>query len=126
MHFKDKLSYSSSLFPFRIKEHVRGAAQTPSAQMVEELADSFSEQLPGRIADKGKSVMGILVEEKDLVSYRRDWEYSWGSKFGLFQDYSNLLNHLVLVFLIFFLLHASVRSVPLLILQKKIDQFSCS
>ncbi|XP_047081120.1 uncharacterized protein LOC124691883 [Lolium rigidum] len=70
------------------KEHVRSAAQTPSAQMVEELADSFSEQLPGRIADKGKSVMGILVEEKDLVSYRRDWEYSWGSKFGLFQDYT--------------------------------------
>ncbi|CAM0912681.1 unnamed protein product [Alopecurus aequalis] len=62
------------------EEHVGGSAQ--------EQADPFSEQPPARIGDKGKSPVGILVEEKDLVSYCRDWESSWGGKFGLFQDYT--------------------------------------
>ncbi|KAM3207151.1 hypothetical protein ACQJBY_062392 [Aegilops geniculata] len=60
----------------------------PSAQAVQELVDSFSNQLPGRIDDKGKSTTGVLVEEKDLVSYRRDWEKSWGDKCGSFEFYS--------------------------------------
>jgi hypothetical protein len=94
----DKLSYSLSLFPSRSEEHVGGT---------EEEADSFSGQLPERIGKIGKSPVSILVEEKDLDSYRRDWESSWGGKFGLFRDYSNLLNHLVLALLIFLLLHAS-------------------
>uniref|UniRef100_A0ACD5X9T2 Uncharacterized protein n=1 Tax=Avena sativa TaxID=4498 RepID=A0ACD5X9T2_AVESA len=61
-------------------EHVGDAAKTE--------ADSFSEQLPGRIDDNGKSPLGILVEEKDLVSYRHEWESSWGGKFGLFDNYT--------------------------------------
>lgn len=85
---------------FRSGEHVRDAT-------AEEQADLFSEKLPGRVGDKGKSHVGILVEEKDLILYRRDWECSWGDKFGRFQDYCNLLIQLVLALLIFFLLHAS-------------------
>ncbi|KAM3195757.1 hypothetical protein ACQJBY_071744 [Aegilops geniculata] len=72
-----------------IDEHVGGdTAQPPSAQTVQELVDSFSGQLRGRIRDKGKSPAGVLVEEKDLVSYRRDWEKSWGDKCGSFEFYS--------------------------------------
>ncbi|KAM0872348.1 hypothetical protein ACQ4PT_038783 [Festuca glaucescens] len=62
------------------EEHVRHTAQ--------EEADSFSGQLPERIGEKGKSPVSILVEEKDLDSYRCDWESSWGGKFGLFRDYT--------------------------------------
>ena len=51
--------------------------------------------------------MEILVRENDPVLYRCDFESSWGGKFGLFRDYSNLLIHLVLALLMFFLLHAS-------------------
>ncbi|XP_048545185.1 uncharacterized protein LOC125524156 [Triticum urartu] len=69
-------------------EHVGDTAQPPSGQTVQELVDSFSGQLPGRICAKGKSTAGVLVEEKDLVSYRRDWEKSWGDKCGSFEFYS--------------------------------------
>ncbi|EMS49670.1 hypothetical protein TRIUR3_15125 [Triticum urartu] len=78
-------------------EHVGDTTQPPSAHAVQELVDSFSNQLPGRIDDKGKSPMGIFVEAKDLVSYTRDWENSWGGEFGSFEYYSNLrTTHLVL------------------------------
>ena len=53
--------------------------------------------------------MEILVREKDPVLYRCDFESSWGGKFGLFRDYSNLLIHLILALLIFFLLHACLN-----------------
>ncbi|KAM3207152.1 hypothetical protein ACQJBY_062393 [Aegilops geniculata] len=69
-------------------EHVGDTTQPPSAQAVQELVDSFSNQLPGRIDDKGKSPTGIFVEERDLVSYTRDWENSWGDKFGSFRYYT--------------------------------------
>ncbi|KAF7045503.1 hypothetical protein CFC21_054606 [Triticum aestivum] len=70
-------------------EHVGGGtAQPPSAQTVQELVDSFSGQLPGRIHDKEKSPAGVPVEETDLASYRRDWEKSWGDKCGSFEFYS--------------------------------------
>ncbi|XP_048541189.1 uncharacterized protein LOC125520338 isoform X2 [Triticum urartu] len=69
-------------------EHVGDTTQPPSAHAVQELVDSFSNQLPGRIDDKGKSPMGIFVEAKDLVSYTRDWENSWGGEFGSFEYYT--------------------------------------
>uniref|UniRef100_A0A8R7VL41 Uncharacterized protein n=1 Tax=Triticum urartu TaxID=4572 RepID=A0A8R7VL41_TRIUA len=69
-------------------EHVGDTAQPPSAQTVQELVDLLSCQVTGRICAKGKSTTGVLVEEKDLVSYRRDWEKTWGDKCGSFEFYS--------------------------------------
>ena len=84
---KEKISYLTHRdcsLSLRTDEHVGDTAQPPSGQTVQELVDSFSGQLPGRICAKGKSTAGVLVEEKDLVSYRRAWEKSWGDKCGSF------------------------------------------
>jgi hypothetical protein len=104
------------LFPSRFEEHVGAAAQPPSAQTLEELADSFSEQLLDD-RETQKSVQGgieirandstifspkqvglgisysemLADEEKSMVKYRDFWEYLWGRSSGSFEDYSNLL-----------------------------------
>ncbi|CAM0912678.1 unnamed protein product [Alopecurus aequalis] len=95
------------------EENVGGTAQTPSAQTVEELADSFSEQLLDDTetqllihggAEKrannctvfspkqgglGRSYKEMLAdEEEDMVKYHRFWEDVWGSSSGSFEDYT--------------------------------------
>uniref|UniRef100_A0ACD5XQR1 Uncharacterized protein n=1 Tax=Avena sativa TaxID=4498 RepID=A0ACD5XQR1_AVESA len=95
------------------EEPVGGAAQPPSAQMVQELADSFSQQLlddtetqkpmqggiekrannstifsPKQVGS-GTSYSEMLAdEEESMVQFRRLWEHVWGSKFGSFEDYT--------------------------------------
>ncbi|XP_037423380.1 uncharacterized protein LOC119287851 isoform X2 [Triticum dicoccoides] len=96
-------------------EHVGDTAQPPSAQAVQELVDSFSDQqldateiqksMHGGIqkqakndtvftpkqAGLGRSYREMLTdEEEDVVSYRPFWEYTWGDKCGSFEDYTFL------------------------------------
>ncbi|KAM3207150.1 hypothetical protein ACQJBY_062391 [Aegilops geniculata] len=99
-------------------EHVGDTAQPPSAQAVQELVDSFSDQSDQQLdateiqksvhggiqkqakndtvftpkqAGLGRSYREMLTdEEEDVVSYRRFWEYTWGGKCGSFEDYTFL------------------------------------
>ncbi|XP_037456703.1 uncharacterized protein LOC119327702 isoform X1 [Triticum dicoccoides] len=96
----------------RCDEHVGHTVQPPSAQAVQELVDSFSDQkldatktksMHGGIEEQAKndtifspkqvglcrSYREMLTdEEEDVVSYRRFWEYTWGGKCGSFEDYT--------------------------------------
>uniref|UniRef100_A0A453QL78 Uncharacterized protein n=1 Tax=Aegilops tauschii subsp. strangulata TaxID=200361 RepID=A0A453QL78_AEGTS len=98
----------------RCDEHVGHTVQPPSAQAVQELVDSFSDQkldatktksMHGGIEEQAKndtifspkqvglcrSYMEMLTdEEEDVVSYRRFWEYTWGGKCSSFEDYTFL------------------------------------
>lgn len=104
------------MFPFRCDERVGDTAQPPSAQALQELVDSFSDQqldateiqksmrygiqkqakndtiFTPKQAGLGRSYREMLTdEEEDVVSYRRFWEYTWGRTCGSYEDYSNLL-----------------------------------